>query len=306
MDLTSLQDWTTAKRATTDDPDHRRAFDGLALLLSNQASPAMAATTITEAYESFIKDTPITHDNDKISVFWALFLCDAIRTFGSAHQRLVELLREVSKQPDVTMTDGSLAKHSNGAVYWRDLPGWPLQLCEVASSPYLIRHLIFDPADNFVAECNEASEHYPDEADEYFAQAPYFLNSSRFAATLLEEGHEVFLLDLTGPADASLRQGVENPYDSTHEVVSREWKVLLPAAATWLLIAGKKVYQTCLDEDEGSRRSTGRRNWSRQMWEDWKEMLQKLSDREDIDEESRSFAARAGKKMAEVELEHQA
>jgi hypothetical protein len=112
----------------TSDPDHHRAIDALALLLDGKAAPADTAKRITTTYEDSLKvvtgPTRLDESN-KVHTFWALWLCEAIRRFGGATRRLADLLVEISRCPDVETDDGLPKKHSDGSVYWRDLPSWP-------------------------------------------------------------------------------------------------------------------------------------------------------------------------------------
>lgn len=118
-------------KAGTDNPKHHMSIYALALLLDDKASPSGAAEKIIIAYEDSIKalSNPDDSGND-ISMFYALYLCDAMRTFGDASRRLVDLLVEISKRPDAKHVDGSSVKHRNGSVYWRDLPGWSYNFLE--------------------------------------------------------------------------------------------------------------------------------------------------------------------------------
>jgi hypothetical protein len=127
----TVQDWASAMKAGTDSANHHIAIDALAALLDDKASSSDAAEKITVAYEDCIKalSNPDDSGND-ISTFYALYLCDAIRTFGDASRRLIDLLVEISKRPDAKHIDGSSVKHRNGSVYWRDLPGWSYNFLE--------------------------------------------------------------------------------------------------------------------------------------------------------------------------------
>lgn len=299
-----MQDWASTKRQGTDDPDHTRAIEGLSMLLNHRQTPAATASIITAAYEDHVKESPKTSCEDKVFAFWALYMCDTIRAFGSAQEILIDLLEEMSRQPDVKTADGSLAMKLNGAIYWRDLPGWPFALCDQALSSDSVPDLPTS-ADSVISDYNDPSDFHLAEADDYFAQAPYLLNASRFAATLFQRGHDCSLLDLSAQADLFLRTGIENRYIDENEIKSREWKVLLPAAAAWLSIAGRKIYEVCLGEDEaeGSHTKRGRRAWSKQTWNNWKDQLHQHAGRDDIDKDCRKCAAQAARAMQQAELE---
>ena len=127
----TVQDWANAMKARADNTNHHLAIDALASLLDDKTSSSDAAGRITTAYEEPIKDlsNPDDFGND-VSIFYALYSCDAIRTFGDASGHLVDLLVEISKQPNIKHIDGSSVKQRNGSVYWRDLPSWSYNFLE--------------------------------------------------------------------------------------------------------------------------------------------------------------------------------
>ena len=124
-----------------------------------------------------------------------------------------------------------------------------------------------------------------------------------FAATLFEQGFHVRGLDLSAQADRFLADGIESPHNDEHPVASREWKVLLPASAAWITIAGKTIYRKCLEDHEPSRHLNlrSKRVWNKAEWEHWKEQFRIFEKRDDFGEECRGCAARALAKMVEVE-----
>lgn len=146
----TVQDWATAMRARTDSANHHMAIDALAALLDDKASPFNAAEKITMAYGSSLKalNNPDDSGND-ISKFYALYLCDAIRTFGDASGHMVDLLVEISKRPDAKHVKGASVKHRNGSVYWRDLPGWSYNFLE-----YGLRESPSGPSEQIMVSSN--------------------------------------------------------------------------------------------------------------------------------------------------------
>jgi hypothetical protein len=140
MDLATVQDWTKSRRDQLTASDYLAAIDALAMLLDGSESPSATAATITRAYSHYVEQPLKNSDSDRVQRFWGIF-CDAARTFGSAQSRLIGLLHEISMQPDMKTTDGSLAKAPNGRIYWRDLPGLPFALCDDALRSFLLlRH----------------------------------------------------------------------------------------------------------------------------------------------------------------------
>jgi hypothetical protein len=135
MDTADIQDWIKTRRERVTAPDHLSAIDALAICLNGNGPPNAIATSITKAYSSYVEQPLKNSESDRVQSFWVL-LCDAARMFGSAQSRLIDLLHEMSKQPDIYATDGS--KTTGGMVYWRDLPGLPFALCDDALCPFTL------------------------------------------------------------------------------------------------------------------------------------------------------------------------
>jgi hypothetical protein len=138
MDLATIKDWIDQRPERLTAPDHRRAIDAIAMSLNGSEPPSVVAAIIASAYRSYVEQPLKTSEGDRVLRFWVI-LCDAARTFGSAHSRLIDLLYEISTQPDMNTTDGSLATTPGGMVYWRDLPGFPFALCDDALRSFLLR-----------------------------------------------------------------------------------------------------------------------------------------------------------------------
>lgn len=86
--MSAVKAWVSSKRATTADVHHIRAVEGLGALLGNEASPVEAAGIIIVVYEDLLLSRSGVTNNEcdgenKNNVFWALYMCEAIRTFGS-------------------------------------------------------------------------------------------------------------------------------------------------------------------------------------------------------------------------------
>lgn len=121
----------------TNDPDHHEAADALAALLSGVASAEDTAKSITMMYEVSLKksnESTWEDERNKPFYFWGLHMWRAIRAFGDDEvqaRRLLDLLEEMSRQPDVINSDGSVKLHAELQIYWRDLPGWSFHLMEM-------------------------------------------------------------------------------------------------------------------------------------------------------------------------------
>jgi hypothetical protein len=167
-------------------------------------------------------------------------------------------------------------------------------------------------ADKIVSGYDDPSDWSSDEMDDYLAQAPFHLNATRFAATMLADNRVAS--GLLAEAGFFLKRAFDQPYDKTDEVQAREWQVLLPSAVAWVSIAGHRMYSTCLDDEltmvdatRETRDKWGARRivWSRQLWEHWKIRFEILARQENINDECRSLSAQAAEKMANIEVEHQ-
>lgn len=129
--MASVQDWKDSVLAQTRDSDHIQTAEALAELLDGTSSPADIAERITSIYEpppETRKEWFHEGQNHKVIEFWGIHMHEAMSMFGDAElqDRLIALLVEMSKQPDVKNPDGSL-KGSTGGIYWKDLPDWEWQ-----------------------------------------------------------------------------------------------------------------------------------------------------------------------------------
>lgn len=155
---------------------------------------------------------------------------------------------------------------------------------------------------------SDAAQYPPSRKDDYLTQVPDLLNMTKFAAALLERGD--FISGLPMQVSDCLSMGIEQDYNDKKDVNMKplEWQVLLPTASTWLIIAGKVIYDHCLNnevEDPGADAETqtgwGGGTWTVQRWGFWKAQLGAFAERKDMDDECRGFAARAVQRMTEVE-----
>lgn len=146
--MISVQNWKIARCAETEDTDHIRAIDALASLLEGDTSPSEAAEAITKTYGPSLKaiegpwKDPHWYHN-KVTEFWVLYMSNAIRSFGSTeeHERLFELLIEISRQPDLEDDDGMVVKSIHHKTFWVDLPGWAGQVANTVSGKSLSHSL---------------------------------------------------------------------------------------------------------------------------------------------------------------------
>lgn len=93
-------------------------------------------------------------------------------------------------------------------------------------------------------------------------------------------------------------------------MIAQEWRLLIPAAATWLLVAGRTIYEHCLDsqspmlgENDRSREEWVEGQFSLQRWSCWKERLRTFTERRDFSDECREYSAHTVAEMNEIEME---
>ncbi|WPH04781.1 Hypothetical protein R9X50_00767600 [Acrodontium crateriforme] len=184
----------TEKCASTEDADHRQAIDALAALLENEASPVETAKAIASAYDDYLLAMPDPKNNNKVYIFWVLYMCHAIRNFGDAAVQgcLINLHKAMSELPDVNNLDGSIRRGPGGAIYWRELAYWPFAFVDHG------------------LQYNDPVEFASDEATEFYFQAPLLLNGTNFGAAILERGIDT--RKLPAEADSFLKLGIEQAY----------------------------------------------------------------------------------------------
>ena len=133
--------------AQTEDLDHVKVADALALLLNGEAVAGDTAERISKIYEADLKrnnGSTYADGYNKVYEFWMNHMCNAILKFGSSvvHQRLIELLKEISKQPETKTPDGCVKMHEGCEVYWRDVPGWEYSFADdiLCKLPYCVAY----------------------------------------------------------------------------------------------------------------------------------------------------------------------
>jgi hypothetical protein len=315
--MDSVKDWKKAVLAHTEGPDHVQAADVLAIMLNGEASPGDTAKCITKIYETELKsknESTYMHDEQQVTYFWTYHMCMAICTFGSVdvQERLFDLLVAISKQPDVKTPDGSVKKYHDCDVCWRDVPGWSYNFAVQALCKSIRCSSSGVFANMYTQDYNGPQMWRHRWKEEFLDQASHYLNGTKFAAMLLEKG--AFSIGLPGKASDALSLGLERLYtkESDQSMDSVEAQVLLPAATTWLLVAGKAIYSHCLNNetetygaDVKTREGWGGGTWTLQRWETWQRRLQEFLERDDIDGECREIVTKTLRKMAEIETERE-
>ncbi|KAH0363589.1 hypothetical protein KCU65_g7369, partial [Aureobasidium melanogenum] len=249
--------------------------------LTGGQSTLRAAHRIACIYEPRLKTS---HRSD-IAILWRI-ICQAARSIdSSASVRLAQLVLSLRAQPDIISSTGDVVKHEN-LVYWRDLPRWDQMFREHGYE--------IDPSDG-----NDVDWH---------AQAPQLLNITVFAATLMARSDGTF--DVLFPASIAMELGVDRPYDNTREL-GEEWRMYIPPAATWILIAGSKIRELCYTEElpeaanqHSIRSQWGGRTYCSRRWEFWKQRFQQLAEDTAIDDRCQEYAKQAFGAMDKLDAEN--
>jgi len=104
-------------------------------------------------------------------------------------------------------------------------------------------------------------------------------------------------------ASIAMYEGVDWPYDDTREV-QEMWRMYVPPAGTWILIAGSKIRELCfmdqLPEDDNGhsvRSQWGGRTYCSGRWMFWKRRFRELAEDPVIDVQCREYAKRAYEAM---------
>ena len=127
--MVSIEEFMQNVRERTSDTHHLQAADAFELLLKGEADADDTARSITMIYEVDLKrnnGSVYADSHNKVNDFFLDQMIGAIRCFGDAavQQRLIDLLVEIRKQPDVKTPDRSVEMHRGVEAYWRDVPGW--------------------------------------------------------------------------------------------------------------------------------------------------------------------------------------
>lgn len=133
----SPTEWATAARETRYQQklEDQQAIDILESMLLGERAPSDAATAIAAIYEAPVKAS----NHGAVAVFWAI-VSNAARVCGGTEEqpgRLADLIIAIQSLPTVTNVAGSPVKN-DGAVYWKDLPGWGIGFREYGICSYLL------------------------------------------------------------------------------------------------------------------------------------------------------------------------
>lgn len=288
----SIEAWadTARSREYRQEAEHQSAIDTIVHLLLGHIDAKSAADTIASNYEPRLKQglSP-----SPVATLWDI-ICHAARVLGNQKEIaacLVNLLNSISALEDVTDEHGSHIHPpgSTAGVYWRDLPELAMVFRESA--------IDIEPMDDI------------EEGGSWDAQAVPLLNATTFAAMYLVDGKQS--IGMPFHAEVSLMQGIEVPCETPEQ--QRCTSMYVPPAATWILLAGKSIYQLCktdYNRKDGAPGSTpdnvvwlwGKgRGFGLERWAFWKGRFNDISGTQNLSDEVRDIASRAASAMDKCE-----
>ena len=145
--------------------------------------------------------------------------------------------------------------------------------------------------------------------DQWNAQAEALLNATTFGAMYLVKGKQD--IGMAFHAEISLMQAIEVPCQTFEQ--RQRALIFVPPAATWVLIAGNKIYELCKidhDRQDGAPGSTpigdewlwGKgRGYSLGRWGLWKSRFGDIATAQGLNDSVKEIAARARSEMVRVE-----
>ncbi|KAL8995237.1 MAG: hypothetical protein Q9169_004973 [Polycauliona sp. 2 TL-2023] len=250
--------------------------------------PSRTAAKLAEIYN------PALRAGFRISPVVALWgmICEAAQILGGDMEiakQLVQLLNAIARLPDVLdENDRPIGPHGLAPadyVYWRKLPELPIMFREYLGTrpPPLYLNTDID---------QESGEHEPYVLTD--AQSKMLLDYTTFGALYFLYG-EVDL-GMSFHADVSLAGDIEQtPYQTSEE--QRGARVVVPPAATWILIAGQDLYDLCKAHAEVRERQYDLRRWAL-----WKTRFLAIAVNEGLTDNVKGYAARAVSRMTEIEI----
>ena len=132
----------------------------------------------------------------------------------------------------------------------------------------------------------------PDEGDWTDAQKATLLNVINFSALYLDHGQKD--IGMSFHAEVSLMEGIEVPYQTPEQ--QRRAATVVPPAATWILLAGEKIYDLCKSgkDDKG-------RGFSLRRWALWKAKFGEIATNQGLGDDVRDIASKTACEMGRVE-----
>lgn len=281
--MTSKASWAVEARADKwwQDQGPQEVIDIVEELVDGNIDIYLAARRVCALYELLAKQKP-----SSITEIWVIVF-HAVRAIGQdegASKRLRDFILAIQLADDVLDQSGEQVKLDEGVV-WRDLPAFTS-----AFRDYCINVVsIYDYTGNWLD------------------QAPALVNASTFGALFLSEAPDPIRMSFF--ASVALINGLEISYshDQAQQAI-----MYIPAAATWLRLAGVSIHKLCVDRYDAHATCglletgckwewTGRSGFSVERWQFWKRRLGELAVEQSLDEHLRIMAKEAEAEMDSVE-----
>lgn len=141
-------------------------------------------------------------------------------------------------------------------------------------------------------------------------QAMPLLNATTFGAMYFARGRQPSI-GMSFHAEVSLMQGIEVPYQMPNQ--QRLAAMYIPPAATWILLAGERIYELCKSDHgrkDGAPGSTPNeeewlwgkgRGFSLGRWALWKERFDEIARTQGLQNGVKELSARANSEMGKLE-----
>ena len=148
-----------------------------------------------------------------------------------------------------------------------------------------------------------------DNQDDWETQAVPLMNATNFGAKYLAEGWQP--VGMASHAEISLMQGIEVPCQTSEQ--QRRALLYVPPAATWMIVASRKIYDLCKndqDRQDGAPGSTWEgdewlwgkgRGYSMERWAFWKARFNDIAFASWSKDDIKDYAERAVAEMAQIE-----
>lgn len=140
----------------------------------------------------------------------------------------------------------------------------------------------------------ESSE-MPDEGDWTDAQRAKLMSVTTFGALYLAHGRQPIYMSFH--AEVGLMEGVEVPYQTPEQ--QRRAPTNVPPAATWILLAGEKIYELC--QNSHDRKDDQGRGYSLERWALWKRRFGEIANIQALTAGVKDIASKAVVEMNRIE-----
>lgn len=134
----------------------------------------------------------------------------------------------------------------------------------------------------------------PDEGDWTDTQRATLLNVTTFGALYLAYGRQS--IGMPFHAEVSLMEGIEVPYQTPEQ--QRRAATNVPPAATWVLLAGEKIYELCTNDYD--REDDKGRGYSLGRWALWKKRFRETAENQELTVVVKDIASKAASEMERI------